>query len=141
MINIVLLLFGLLLAASPIFAQGLTLKPIEIRKNRYYQDGNRLQPNQQLSSVLAQARCGAVDDSWRKAKSFQTTGTVIMGVGVGLMAISLVSQAKGNSSTGLLLGGAIVELVGVCFLLPSVKHRNKAVHTYNVVAGGGTCEN
>lgn len=139
--NAAFLLFGLLLAASTLSAQNPALTPIVIKNNRFYQDGNRLKPNQELSSVLALARCGEVDDSLRKAKSLQTTGTVIMGVGVGLMAISLVSQAKGNSSAGLMLGGAVVELIGVGFLLPAAKHRKKAVNTYNDVARGGACGN
>lgn len=134
-------LFGLLLAVSSLSAQDLKLKPIEIKGNFFYQDGKRLKPNQELQSVLAQARCNGVDESLGKAKSLQTTGSIIMGAGVGLMGLSLISQSKGNSSTGLLLGGAVVELIGVGIMFPAAKHRKKAVNIYNVVAGGGTCGN
>lgn len=134
-------LFGTLLAVSSLSAQDLKLQPIEIKGNFFYQDGKRLKPNQELQSVLAQARCNEIDGSLRKAKSLQTAGTIIMGAGVGLMGLSLLSQSEGNSSTGLLLGGAVVGLVGVGIMFPAAKHRKKAVKAYNVFAGGGPCGN
>lgn len=137
--NILCILIGLFLAIVSATAQAPMLKPIGIKGNRFFQDGKRLQPNKDLQSVLFQARCGTVDQSWRKSKSVQTTGTIIMGIGVGLMGLSLLQQAKGESSAGLLLGGAAIELVGVGFLIPAAKHRKKAVNGYNVVASGGRC--
>lgn len=133
------LLLGLFLAVSSLYAQDLKLTPIEIKGNSFHQDGKSLKPNQELQSVLAQARCDEIDASIRKAKSLQTTGTIVMGAGVGLMGLSLLSQSEGNSSTGLLLGGAVVELVGIGIMLPANKHRKRAVKAYNVIAGGGKC--
>ncbi|MBK6545082.1 MAG: hypothetical protein IPO78_01095 [Saprospiraceae bacterium] len=112
-------------------AQTQLLKPIEIKKNKFYQEGIRLKPGKPLEFALMKANNKEINDLFRKGKNTQTLGTIIESLGLLVMGVGLLSG--GDSVGSYALGGSAILLTGVVVSLPGFSKKKKAVVKYNEV--------
>lgn len=110
-------------------AQSQLLKPIEIQKNKFYQEGIRLKPGKPLENALMKANNTEVNELFKKGKNTQTIGTIIEGLGLLVMGAGLLTG--GESLGTYTLGGAAILLTGVVVTVPGFSKKKKAVIKYN----------
>ncbi len=123
------LCFCVSLFSQSIYCQISDLTKIDIRKNKFYQDGKILN-SKELQSALWKAKNDSVDKLYLKGKNIQTAGTVVMAIGLGVMGVGLV---KGDPTGLVTLSGAVIMLVGVVVGLPGAGVKKKAVVKYNTL--------
>ena len=79
-------------------AQSELLKPIEIKKNKFYQEGIRLKPGKPLELALMKANNTEVNDLFKKGKNTQTLGVIIESLGLLVMGVGLLSGGESAGS-------------------------------------------
>ena len=82
-------------------AQTELLKPIEIKKNKFYQDGIRLKPGKPLELALLKANNTEVNNLFKKGKNTQTLGIIIESLGLLVMGVGLLSGGESAGSVSL----------------------------------------
>ncbi len=129
----------LILTACQIFGQvnvdSSTLKIIEIRKAKFYQDGMRLKSGKPLELALRKANNDIVNALYRKGKNIQTAGIVVQCLGLGLMAAGIFSAGTDGVGSKTIAGAAL-SLTGIIISIPGAKSKKKAVLKYNEYVKG-----
>jgi len=130
----ILQLFVLLIGFTS-FSQGLTLgdtspRPLNLEGGKIYQDGVQI-PSYQVKKILASNLHSL--KVYKQAKSKETIGTTLMGLGITLtvvdLAIGLFSDAK--YPTAMTYAGVGMVAVSVPVLSGRTKKIKDAVQSYN----------
>ncbi|MDI1316613.1 hypothetical protein [Flavobacterium sp.] len=130
----ILLLFTLLIGFTT-FSQGLTLgdsspKPLKLENGKIYQDGVQV-PSYQMKKILASNLHSL--KVYQQAKSKETIGTTLLGLGATLtivdLAIGLFSDAK--YPTALTYAGVGMIAVSIPVLSGRSKKMEEVVQSYN----------
>lgn len=130
----ILLLFTLLIGFTS-FSQNLTLgdtspKPLKLENGKIYQDGVQV-PSYQLKKILASNLHSL--KVYKQAKSKETIGTTLMGLGVTLTVVDLAIGIFSNENYPSAMTYAGVGMVAIS--IPVLSGRSKkieeAVKSYN----------
>lgn len=103
--------------------------PIEIQKNRFFQNGQRLAMPQLLEITKPNDAAYA---EMKKAQTNSVVGAVFGGVGGFLIGFPLGTAIGGGDPNWAMAGiGAVVVAIGIPFSVSGTKHAKEGVSIYN----------